>query len=264
MIGTATINALNPKTNPRFAILLPIAFPIATSERPFNEALALTNSSGAEVPNETIVTPIIIGGILIFSPLFVSNNYLSITFFTLGLLLIMFTFWFFRDPDRKVPEEAKTDTSLVLSPADGKVVEIVEEDENYYLKDKVRRISIFLSPLNVHVNRIPLSGVVKYLKYIKGEYLVAFNHKASEKNERSEIGIENEKTKHKILFKQIAGFVARRIVYDICEGNNVTAGEKFGMIKFGSRVDILIKRDSRIFVTMEQKVTGGETIIAEL
>jgi phosphatidylserine decarboxylase len=126
------------------------------------------------------------------------------------------------------------------------------------------QISIFLSPLNVHVNRIPLNGVVKFLKYVKGEYLVAFDPKSSERNERSEIGIENEINGHKVLFKQIAGFVARRIVYDIKEGSVVKSGDRFGMIKFGSRVDIIVKRETKIFVKLDQIVTGGETIIAEL
>lgn len=109
-----------------------------------------------------------------------------------------------------------------------------------------------------------MNGVIKFLKYVKGDYLVAFDPKSSERNERSEIGIENEVTGHKILFKQIAGFVARRIVYDIGDGSIVKAGDKFGMIKFGSRVDILVKRETNIFVRLDQIVTGGETIIAEL
>lgn len=206
------------------------------------------------------------GIILSVGSIFVNSIILKFLFAGLAIFLWLFSLYFFRDPERSLPKDYKE--NQIISPGDGKIVvieDVINKEKNLFEKDEpLKQISIFLSPLNVHVNRIPITGVVKYLKYIKGEYLVAFNHKASEKNERSEIGIENEKTGNKILFKQIAGFVARRIVYDISEGNNVTAGEKFGMIKFGSRVDILIKRDSKVFVVMEQKVTGGETIIAEL
>ena len=215
---------------------------------------------------DVLLKVFVIGMILSLASIFVNSIILKFLFAGSAIFLWLFSLYFFRDPDRNLSKDYKE--NQILSPGDGKIVvieDVINNEKNIFEKDEpLKQISIFLSPLNVHVNRIPLTGTVKYLKYIKGEYLVAFNHKASEKNERSEIGIENEKTKHKILFKQIAGFVARRIVYDISEGNNVTAGEKFGMIKFGSRVDILIKRDSRIFVTMEQKVTGGETIIAEL
>lgn len=206
------------------------------------------------------------GIILSVGSIFVNSIILKFLFAGLAIFLWLFSLYFFRDPERSLPKDYKE--NQIISPGDGKIVvieDVINKEKNLFEKDEpLKQISIFLSPLNVHVNRIPLTGVVKYLKYIKGEYLVAFNHKASEKNERSEIGIENDKTGNKILFKQIAGFVARRIVYDINEGNNVNAGEKFGMIKFGSRVDILIKRDSKILVVMEQKVTGGETIIAEL
>lgn len=206
------------------------------------------------------------GIILSVGSIFVNSIILKFLFAGLAIFLWLFSLYFFRDPERSLPKDYKE--NQIISPGDGKIVvieDVINKEKNLFEKDEpLKQISIFLSPLNVHVNRIPLTGVVRYLKYIKGEYLVAFNHKASEKNERSEIGIENDKTGNKILFKQIAGFVARRIVYDINEGNNVTAGEKFGMIKFGSRVDILIKRDSKILVVMEQKVTGGETIIAEL
>lgn len=215
---------------------------------------------------DVLLKVFVVGMILSVGSIFVNSIVLKFLFAGLAIFLWLFSLYFFRDPERSLPEDYKE--NQIISPGDGKIVvieDVINKEKNIFEKDEpLKQISIFLSPLNVHVNRIPITGIVKYLKYIKGEYLVAFNHKASEKNERSEIGIENEKTRHKILFKQIAGFVARRIVYDISEGNNVTAGEKFGMIKFGSRVDILIKRDSKILVVMEQKVTGGETIIAEL
>ena len=141
---------------------------------------------------------------------------------------------------------------------------INKEKNIFEAGEELTQVSIFLSPLNVHVNRIPLTGEVKYLNYIKGDYIVAFDHKSSERNERTEIGIEDTFSGKKILFKQIAGFVARRIVYEIKCGDKVIAGDRFGMIKFGSRVDILIRKTSRVLVELNQKVTGGETIIAEL
>lgn len=215
---------------------------------------------------DVILKVFIIGLILNLLSIFVQNFILKFLFAGIAVFLWLFTLYFFRDPERKPPETLFE--NQIISPADGKIVvieDVINKEKNIFEEDEqLKQISIFLSPLNVHVNRIPMTGAVKYLKYIKGEYLVAFNHKASGKNERSEIGIENELTGKKILFKQIAGFVARRIVYDINENCKVTAGEKFGMIKFGSRVDILIKRDSKILVNMGQKVVGGETIIAEL
>jgi phosphatidylserine decarboxylase len=139
---------------------------------------------------------------------------------------------------------------------------IEEVDENDFFKSKAKLIGIFLSPLNVHVNRIPVSGKVTYLNHIKGKYVVAFNHKSSEKNERTIIGIEGEH--FRLMFKQIAGFVARRIVCDLHSGTLVKAGEKFGMIKFGSRVDVLLPENSIIKVSVNQKVVGGQTILAEV
>lgn len=180
----------------------------------------------------------------------------------LSLFLLVFTLYFFRDPERKLPAGVTPDT--IISPADGKVV-LIEKAENKYPDffegTELTQVSVFLSPLNVHVNCYPVSGTLKYFNYIKGNYIVAFNHKSSEKNERSEIGIETKKGK-KILFKQIAGFVARRIVIDLRLNSEVKAGEKFGMIKFGSRVDMLVPADTVIKVKIGDKVTAGITEIA--
>lgn len=188
----------------------------------------------------------------------------KIILFSVSLLLLLFTLYFFRDPERELPKDI-TDFSII-SPADGKVV-LIEDIENTYSEFfgeiKLKQLSIFLSPLNVHVNCYPISGILKYFNYIKGEYLVAFNHKASEKNERSEIGIETANG-NKLIFKQIAGFVARRIVCDVKLNQSVKAGEKFGMIKFGSRVDIIFHSDTEIKVKIGDKVKTGVTIIAEL
>jgi phosphatidylserine decarboxylase len=177
----------------------------------------------------------------------------------LSIILFTFTLYFFRDPKRKIP--ALSD-SFVISPADGKVMMIEEIEENEFLKSRAKLIGIFLSPLNVHVNRFPVSGKIDYFNYVKGDYIVAFDHKSSERNERTEIGISTGS--YKLLFKQIAGFVARRIVCQLKQGDTAKAGEKFGMIKFGSRVDVIIPVDSSVKVSVNQKVTGGETILAEV
>ncbi len=181
----------------------------------------------------------------------------------LSLFLLVFTLYFFRDPERKLPAGVTPDT--IISPADGKVVLIEKISNNYpgfFEGTELMQVSVFLSPLNVHVNCYPVSGTLKYFNYIKGNYIVAFDHKSSEKNERSEIGIETRKGK-KILFKQIAGFVARRIVIDLKLNSEVKAGEKFGMIKFGSRVDMLVPVGTDIKVKIGDKVTAGVTEIAK-
>ncbi|MCI0473265.1 MAG: phosphatidylserine decarboxylase family protein, partial [Ignavibacteria bacterium] len=180
------------------------------------------------------------------------------------VLLLLFTLYFFRDPERNIPSGISGRT--VISPADGKIV-LIDDIENKYVdffgNTGIKQVSIFLSPLNVHVNCFPVNGTLKYYNYIKGNYIVAFDHKSSDKNERTELGIETEEGK-KLIFKQIAGFVARRIVCKVRLGQEVKAGRKFGMIKFGSRVDILIPQETEIFVKIGDKVRAGMSIIAEL
>lgn len=214
---------------------------------------------------DVILKVFILVFLLTLSALFVNSSVYVFAAVSISALLWIFTLYFFRDPERKLPDGYKL--NQLLSPGDGKVVvieNITNTEKNIFEKgEELIQISIFLSPLNVHVNRIPLTGEVKYLNYIKGDYIVAFDHKSSERNERSEIGIEDNMNGNKVLFKQIAGFVARRIVYDIKNGDRVTAGDRFGMIKFGSRIDILISKSSNVLVKIDQKVTGGETIIAE-
>lgn len=182
-----------------------------------------------------------------------------------SVAFFLFTLYFFRDPERNLPKGISEDT--IISPADGKVVlieDIINNEKNSFaLGEHLKQISIFLSPLNVHVNRFPLTGSINFFKYVKGEYIVAFDHKASERNERTEIGIINKNSKQ-LITKQIAGFVARRIVCDLKEGDKAEVGERFGMIKFGSRMDIICKPDTKIMVEIGQKVVAGETIIAEL
>jgi phosphatidylserine decarboxylase len=215
---------------------------------------------------DVIIWTIIVTLVLFLISVLVDILVVGILLFSIALFLLIFSLYFFRDPDRKLPHDYKP--NQIISPADGKVVaveKIINKEENIFpAGSELSFVSIFLSPLNVHVNRIPIDGEVKYLKYIKGEYLVAFDHKSSERNERAEIGIENNETGYKVFFKQIAGYVARRIVYDIKPGSKVKTGERFGMIKFGSRVDIIFDKDAKIFVELNQKVKGGETVIAEL
>ena len=179
-----------------------------------------------------------------------------------GWLSFAFTLYFFRDPARLVPEAAALG-DLVLAPADGKVVVVQDIDEPLYIQGPARQISIFLSPLNVHVNRVPADGVVEYERYVPGAYLVAWHPKASEKNERSEIGVRHP-WGGRILFKQIAGAVARRIAYDLKVGQEVKAGQRFGIVKFGSRMDVLLMPEATVEVTVGQKVTAGITVIARM
>ena len=172
-------------------------------------------------------------------------------------IVFVFNFYFCRDPERTIPKGE----NLILSPADGKVVKIIEIEDNLYFNSKVRRISIFLSVFNVHVNRIPVTGKVELVKYNPGKFLAAYNHKASEDNEQTSIGIKHKKGK--LLFKQIAGIIARRIVYHVNEGDSVKQGAKFGMIRYGSRADIFVPKNVDIKVNVGDNVFGGETIIGE-
>lgn len=174
---------------------------------------------------------------------------------------LAFTLYFFRDPDRSPPPEARENG--LIAPADGRVVEIVEETDSLYLDGPAQRVSIFLSPLDVHVNRVPARGVIEYEKYRPGDYLVAWHPKASEKNERSELGVRH-KSGTKILFKQIAGAVARRIIYHIGEGDSVKAGQRFGIVKFGSRMDVLVPPHVELTLEEGEQVWAGETVIGWL
>jgi phosphatidylserine decarboxylase len=151
----------------------------------------------------------------------------------------------------------------VICPADGKVVVIEEADETEYLKDRRIQLSVFMSPVNVHINRNPIAGVVKYFKYHPGKYLVAWHPKSSTENERTTIVTENS-AGVPVLFRQIAGALARRIVWYVKEGDVVEQGQQFGFIKFGSRVDLFLPLGSTIKVGLNEVVKGGRTILAEL
>ena len=179
--------------------------------------------------------------------------------YILSFLLFIIILQFFRNPKLTINSDEKS----VLCPADGKVVVIEEADETEYLKDRRIQLSVFMSPVNVHVNRNPISGVVKYFKYHPGKYLVAWHPKSSTENERTTVVTENS-AGVLVLFRQIAGALARRIVWYVKAGDKVTQGQEFGFIKFGSRVDIFLPLGSTIKVGLGEVVKGGRTILAEL
>ena len=182
----------------------------------------------------------------------------NIKSFAQVLILIQFLLilWFFRNPKRNVT----TNSEQILSPADGKIVDINKVDEKEFFNDKRIRVSIFLSPLNVHVNRYPVSGEVTYSKHHHGNYIVAWHPKSSEKNERTSVVIKNKKF-GEILYRQIAGTVARRIVNYAQKNIHVKQGEDSGFIKFGSRVDLFLPLNTDVKVKVGDKVKGGITII---
>ena len=177
-----------------------------------------------------------------------------------GLLILLFLILqFFRNPKRIAP----ADEGVLVSPVDGKVVVIEEVVESEFFKDKRRQVSIFMSPINVHVTRYLGGGKVVFSKYHKGKYLVAWHPKASEENERTTVVVETMRF-GAILYRQIAGALAKRIVNYAKEGDEVLQGEDSGFIKFGSRVDVFLPLDAKINVTINQKVRGAETVIATL
>lgn len=165
---------------------------------------------------------------------------------------------FFRIPLFEVQKNAKQ----VLAPADGKVVVIEETEETEYLKSKRKQVSIFMSPVNVHINRMPVAGSVSYFKYHPGKYLVAWHPKSSTENERTTV-VAKMNNGTEILFRQIAGALARRIKWYVKEGQQLDQGDEFGFIKFGSRVDIFLPLDAKVTVKMGDVTKGGKTVIAE-
>lgn len=175
------------------------------------------------------------------------------------LIFALLVLQFFRNP----PRVTIKNPNHIIAPVDGKVVAIEEVVENEYFKEKRKQISIFMTPLNVHVTRYPISGMIKYSKYHPGKYLVASHPKSSTENERTTIVVENDSV-GKILYRQIAGAVARRIVNYAVEGEVAVQGEDAGFIKFGSRVDIFVPINMKIKVQLGDKVRGGEQVIAEI
>ena len=206
----------------------------------------------------TIGVVAVITLLLITLSFFVQNNPLKVTILLLAAIVLFLTLNFFRDPERKTPDKE----GIIVAPADGKVIVLRENIANSFIGENCNQISIFMSPLNVHVNRIPISGKVEHLKYYEGKFIAAFEDKASENNERMETGIITDNGK--VLFTQIAGFLARRIVNDLKIGDSVIIGNRFGMIKFGSRVDIFVPGNWTPAVQMNENVYAGETILFKL
>lgn len=176
----------------------------------------------------------------------------------LALLLLIIVLQFFRNPNRTISAQERT----IVAPVDGKVVVIEEVMENEYFKEKRLQVSIFMSPINVHVTRYAMSGKINFSKYHPGKFLVAWHPKASEENERTTIVIEND-TFGEILYRQIAGALAKRIVNYAKEGEMVMQGDDAGFIKFGSRVDLFLPIGTVLNVKLNEKVKGNQTIIAE-
>lgn len=172
-------------------------------------------------------------------------------------LLCAFTLYFFRDPERQIPQGE----SLIVSPADGKVVGIDSVEHIPFIDGPAKRVSIFLSIFDVHINRAPIRGKIEYRHYAPGEFLPAFEPKASLKNEQNTIGIEDADG-YRVVVRQIAGLIARRILCWKNPGDKLERGDRFGLIRFGSRTDIFLPLDARVEVKLGQRVQGGSTVIA--
>src|SRR5210317_775788 len=188
----------------------------------------------------------------------ISIQWLKIILQLAFLVFLVLILQFFRNPKR----HTKPNDHHILSPVDGKVVVIEEVFEKEVFEDRRIQVSVFMSPINVHVTRFPISGNITYSKYHPGKYLVAWHPKASEENERTTVVVENNAF-GKVLYRQIAGALAKRIVNYAKEGNIAKQGEDAGFIKFGSRVDLFLPLDTNINVKLNQKVKGAETVIAE-
>lgn len=207
------------------------------------------------------------GTIIVASIVFALLTFLSVYFLKEWSLLIIIplliiyglVFWFFRVPQREILAHKEN----VIAPVDGKVVMIKEVKEDEFIKGKAIQISIFMSPLNVHICRYPVSGKVIYKKYHPGKYLVAWHEKSSTENERTTVAVESL-TNHKVVFRQIAGYVARRIVFYCNEGDAAKAGHEFGFIKFGSRMDVFLPLDTEIVCKIGDKTKGGIDVIAKM
>jgi phosphatidylserine decarboxylase len=174
------------------------------------------------------------------------------------LLITLFMVFFFRDPERKIPEGE----NIFVSPADGKVILIKDVYEKDYLKTDSKEISIFMSLFNVHVNRSPYDGKVSFIKHSSGKFLVAHKDAASIENENVVMVLEGRNGK--IVVRQVAGFLARRIVSKVIVGDELRRGERYGMIKFGSRLDVYLPKDVKIKVKVGDKVKAGETILGQM
>ena len=206
-----------------------------------------------------VITFIIIVACFISVDRFIYIAWLKYILFATFAIFLYLILQFFRNPKRNTVNN----NNNVLSPVDGKVVVIEEVFEKEYFKEKRLQVSVFMSPLNVHVTRYPINGKVLFSKYHPGKYLVAWHPKASEENERTTVVVENS-SYGKVLYRQIAGALAKRIVNYAKEGDEAIQGNDSGFIKFGSRVDLYLPLDTKIKVKLNEKVKGGESIIAEI
>ena len=204
-----------------------------------------------------LITLLLVVGIIFLTDAFVSVNWLRTILYLFALVILVLVLQFFRNPTRV----ADNSDNHILAPVDGKVVVIEEVYEPEYFKDKRLMVSIFMSPINVHVTRYALNGIVKYSKYHPGKYLVAWHPKASEENERTTVVIDNP-VYGEVMYRQIAGALAKRIVNYAKVGHRVNQGEDAGFIKFGSRVDLYLPLGTNVNVVLNQKARGNKTVIA--
>jgi len=204
-------------------------------------------------------TAILLIALNTFSYLYINTYWVKFSVLAVSILFFLLIIQFFRNPKRPT----QLNDATVVSPVDGKVVVIEEVMENEYFKDKRLQVSIFMSPINVHVTRHPIGGLVKFSKYHPGKFLVAWHPKSSEENERTTVVVENNQA-GEVLYRQIAGALAKRIVNYAVEGQEVVQGSDSGFIKFGSRVDVFLPVGTKINVKLNEKVKGGVSVIANL
>ena len=205
--------------------------------------------------------PLAKDGLIFILPLLVSTVFMFLLSFNWAAIIFglgfLFVTWFFRDPERTIPKEP----NVIVSPADGKVTEIISEREPINGKS-CKRVTIFLSVFNVHINRVPIEGTIEDIRYNPGKFLAAFNPKASLDNEQNIIMINNGQSH--IFVKQIAGLIARRIVCWPKKGDTYKLGQRYGLIRFGSRVDILLPENTELSVNIGDRVSGGKSVIGYL
>jgi phosphatidylserine decarboxylase len=197
--------------------------------------------------------------LIVLSWFFITDTIIKVAVLSVAAILYFIVIQFFRYPQRAIIKNEK----IILSPADGKICDIKEFVENEYLKSKCLQVSIFMSPTNVHINWVPVPGIVTYMKHKDGEFYAAFKDKSAEENERMTTAIKM-KDGREIVMRQIAGAMARRIINYVTVGNEVDQATELGFIRFGSRVDLFLPLNTKLKVKLGQKVTGSQTIIGEL
>ena len=223
-------------------------------------AFKLANGSGKVIRKIFLIT-LIIGVILFLQMKFPEEiSYVIMAILGFAVVVFFFSFWFFRDPERWPDLEEENDRAII-APADGKVIKVDKYLDEEYRMEESQIVSIFMSVFNVHVNRYPVKGKVEYVNYKKGKFMAAWNDKASEYNEQAVIGINSNG--NQVTVKQIAGLIATRIVCYADVGDEVEQSQKLGLIKFGSRVDIILPDETDIKVKVGVRVKAGETVIGE-